>query len=215
MVYWKARVCATRPGLNTAYSLEDDAMQKHHITPAIVKELLDYDPESGVLTWKPRDRSWFTSDRIHKSWNTRFSGKPTGHTAITSGEYRQVYVGLLGHLFIASHLIWMWMTGDRPPAVIDHEDRDSTNNVWSNLRASTPTSNARNMSRSSRNRSGVTGVAWHSRHKVWRAMIGESGRLRHLGSFDDWFEAVCARKSAELDLGYSSGHGQEAPYRKQ
>jgi len=188
-------------------------MQKHHITPAIVRELLDYDPESGILTWRRRDRSWFTSDRIHKAWNTRFSGKPTGHVSTTSGEYRQVHVGLLGRLYIASHLIWMWMTGDQPPAVIDHEDRDGTNNTWGNLRASDSVRNARNMSRSSRNSSGVTGVAWHSRDGVWQAMIGDGGRLRHLGSFEDWFEAVCARKSAERQLEYSPGHGQEAPYR--
>jgi hypothetical protein len=46
------------------------------LTQKIVRELLDYNPKTGVLTWRRRHRKWFTSDRICNMWNTKFAGKP-------------------------------------------------------------------------------------------------------------------------------------------
>lgn len=50
------------------------------------------------------------------------------------------------------------------------------------------------------NSSGVSGVSWDRRIERWAAYINPNRRKRHLGHFDDFFEAVCARKSAELNI---------------
>ena len=33
--------------------------------------------------------------------------------------------------------------------------------------------------------------------------------VQNLGAFDDWFEAVCARKSAEAKKGFHENHGRK------
>ena len=45
------------------------------ITQEIIRKLLDYDPETGKLTWRARDRKWFKSDRDCNAWNAKLSGK--------------------------------------------------------------------------------------------------------------------------------------------
>jgi hypothetical protein len=46
------------------------------LTQEIVRELLDYDPATGSLTWRTRDRKWFKFDRDQNAWNKRFAGQP-------------------------------------------------------------------------------------------------------------------------------------------
>ena len=40
-------------------------------TKALVRELLDYDPPTGVLRWKQRKRKHFPSDWAHMIWNMK------------------------------------------------------------------------------------------------------------------------------------------------
>ena len=50
------------------------------------------------------------------------------------------------------------------------------------------------------NRSGVTGVNWVSRNRVWRATIYFKGTHYSLGSYHEFEDAVEARKRAEEEL---------------
>lgn len=47
------------------------------------------------------------------------------------------------------------------------------------------------------NTSGCTGVSFHKANNSWRALLYLEGKQVHLSSHTDWFDAVCARKSAE------------------
>ena len=57
------------------------------------------------------------------------------------------------------------------------------------------------------NSSGVTGVIWHKRYRKWQAQMKINSLQKHLGSFSDKFEAICARKSAENRFGFHPNHG--------
>lgn len=47
------------------------------------------------------------------------------------------------------------------------------------------------------NTSGCTGVSFHKANNNWRTYIHIDGKHLPISSHTDWFEAVCARKSAE------------------
>jgi len=49
------------------------------------------------------------------------------------------------------------------------------------------------------NTSGIVGVNWHKKIGKWQARIERFGRSYFLGSYKDFFEACCARKSAEQE----------------
>ena len=125
--------------------------------------------------------------------------------------YLQVSFTREGHRvhYLAHRIAWLLHTGEDPGDMqIDHIDGQRDRNNFSNLRLVDNQGNAMNQRKRSNNKSGITGVYWHSRDEIWEAKIGVNGKLKNLGSFDDKFEAICARKSAEKRIGYHENHGK-------
>lgn len=174
------------------------------LTQEIVRELLDYDPGSGCLTWRERDRKWFKTDRVRRAWNSRYAGKPAGY--IDNRGY--VGVRIFNRAHAAHRVIWLWMTGEFPAAGIDHKNHVKDCNRWSNLRSATQSENCKNTSLSRRNTSGVLGVFWHKGKSTWAAQIVINKRTVNLGFFHDKNAAVAARKDAERLHGFHPNHGR-------
>jgi len=57
--------------------------------------------------------------------------------------------------------------------------------------------NSMNQITKSNNMSGTKGVNWHKSKNKWRAFIGVKGKHIHLGLFENFDDAVKARKEAE------------------
>lgn len=169
-----------------------------------IRDLLDYDPISGVLTWKKRDRALFSSDNACNAWNARFANQTAG--SIKQDGY--LHVRIFGKSCLGHRLIWAWTTGRWPQECIDHINHDRVDNRWENLRSVAVWENSRNMSISKLNKSGVNGVTWKG--NKWRAQIRADGRVIYLGSFDEKDEAAAARKLAEIKYGYHPNHGATA-----
>lgn len=70
-------------------------------------------------------------------------------------------------------------------------------NRKSNLRVVNDSKNQMNTSLSSNNTSGVTGVTWHKGKNKWTAQITINRKQISLGSFNNFDDAVKARKKAE------------------
>lgn len=144
----------------------------------ILREAIDYDPCSGRLTWRVRPRSHFGSDGSHTQFNTRFAGKEAGtierrkHTS-----YRRVNIS--GKFLYGHTIAWALTHGEFAP-LIDHRDRDGLNNTISNLRLSTKTENALNVTTSHRNSTGVLGVYFESRRGVFVAQATIDGKRQTL-----------------------------------
>lgn len=113
----------------------------------------------------------------------------------------------MGRACLEHRLVWL-MHHDEWPAEIDHINGIRDDNRIENLRLVTRADNMRNSRRRKDNTSGVMGVSWHSATGKWRAYIGGQDGPLHLGMFADWFDAVCARKSAERRQGYHANHGR-------
>lgn len=181
-------------------------MTKALPTQELLRQLLDYDPETGVLTWKVRPLEMFPAGHHARSWNTKNAGHPALSILGTKGYLAG---NILGFRMRSHRAIWVWVTGQYPDQ-IDHIDGDRTNNKWLNLRNVTGFENQKNMARSARNSSGVIGVHWKQSHQKWTASIRGAGKNKTIGQFDHFEEAVAARATANIQYGFHSNHGRAA-----
>lgn len=172
-------------------------------TPDELRQLLDYDPETGVLTWRERPRELFSEDRVWRRWNTRYSGTVAGSVLPVGYRYVQTSAGPMP----AHRIIWA-MIYDEWPEQTDHINGDRTDNRLANLRSVCRTENQRNLTRRKDNTSGVTGV-YRYKSGGFLALIGTPPHQERLGIFDSIEAAAHARKQAEARLGYHANHGRE------
>lgn len=173
-----------------------------------LRKLLDYNPDTGILTFKERPREMFTNgyrsgSAQHATWNKRYANKPACN--IGSGGY--VRVNLLGERYFAHRLIWRMVTGD-VPAEVDHINGVRTDNRWCNLRAVDRAGNMQNLNIRSDNTSGVTGVSKCKRDGVYIAYITVKGKMIVLGRFETLKEAADARQKANIQYGFHENHGR-------
>jgi len=183
-------------------------MDTKKLSRDIVRELFDYNPDSGVVIWKHRSRMHFKRDCDWLRWNNRYSGTRAGTVKTDSAYGYQLRTLTVFKKSYEEHkIIWMWMTDDPIPEQIDHENRDATDNRWANLRASTGKHNGRNLSKQRNNTSGVTGVGWCKISKKWRARCRFDGVLIELGSFHNLDEAAMEVMEFRAEKGFDPNHG--------
>lgn len=107
----------------------------------------------------------------------------------------------------AHRMAWFMVHGYWP-LEIDHINGNSLDNKISNLRDVSRQENNKNTMIRKDCISGVMGVKWRKQRSKWIAMIYVNGVAVQLKSTDDFFEAVCARKSAEKTYGFGQSHGK-------
>lgn len=146
------------------------------LTADQLRSLMDYDPETGRFTWRPRE----VRSQYDKTWNTRYAGMVAG-TLTVPKCYVQIMV--LGRLYLAQRLAFLWMTGEWPDPEPDHQDTNPWNNAWANLRQATRSQQLGNTNIRVDNTSGYKGVWFEKRRKHWVAEILKDGKKHHLGSF--------------------------------
>ena len=87
----------------------------------------------------------------------------------------------------------------KPGEVVDHINHCTWDNRKCNLRVGTQLDNQKNKRPQKNNRSGMTGVSWDDTRRSWRAHIFENGKYHTLGRFENFNDAVAARKAAEKE----------------
>lgn len=146
-----------------------------------VREALDYDPLTGVLTWKVG----------------AFKGRPAG--SLRPDGYLRVAVD---DVDVYAHvLIWFYVTGEWPADQVDHRNMNRSDNSWDNLRPSSAAQNKQNSRVRADSSTGLKGVFLRPKclRKKYQAKITVNGRQRSLGYFADPQEAhaaYCAAASA-------------------
>jgi hypothetical protein len=171
----------------------------------VLRELLEYDPETGALTWKERDVVYFRSERSCNSWNAQNAGRQ----AFTASDVHGYKVGsIFGSLYKAHRVSWALTHGKWPSDQIDHINGIRSDNRIINLRVVTNTENTRNRKLTKTNSSGATGVYWNKKAGKWQARISADGKYKSLGYFLSLDEASAVRKAAEREHGYHENHGR-------
>ncbi len=131
-----------------------------------LRELLDYDPDTGVFTRKVRVSS----------------NAPAGQRAGCQRPDGRWVLSVDDRKYLASRLAWFYVHGKWPANHIDHIDCDRANDRLDNLRDVTSQVNMQNRKRPKKNcPSGFLGVTRH--RSKWQAQIGVDGKLIHLGLF--------------------------------
>jgi hypothetical protein len=151
------------------------------LTQARLKQLLRYDPDSGIFYW-------------NVSGNGRTAGAVAGSRTISNGnEY--IAISVDGKRYLAHRLAFLYMLGKFPDNITDHGDNDGTNNAWTNLADVTHTTNLQSDNIPARGVSGVRGVYWQAKARRWSACYMRHGERHYLGLFD----TVAAAEQAIAD----------------
>lgn len=168
--------------------------EREDITPELVRRLVSYDPNTGLMTWRPRDIGFF-SDGGHSAshtrarWNTRYAGKP----AFASNHSQGYLFGcIFKHGFLAHRVGWACHYGAWPTDEIDHINHDRADNRISNLREASRPENAQNGKSHCDSASEFLGVSFMSRDGVWVAQL----KSKYLGRFQTEREAARAYDAA-------------------
>lgn len=173
-------------------------------TPEQLRQLLNYDPETGNLTWRERPLSMFKAptrarqSRACKMWNGNFAGKPAGAT--DGNGYLQIK--LFDRSTPAHRIAWAITYGEWPE-IIDHINGDPSDNRIANLRSGSREMNQRNQRRHKSNTSGRTGVSWNAKRRLWTAQIKMNDISFNLGAFDKFEDAVAERERVERKFGFT------------
>lgn len=163
------------------------------LTQEILKTFLSYDKDTGIFKWISR---YLPNTPI---------GQTAGNIQGTLPDAGYVQISLLGKIYPAHRLAWLYTYGIFPDKQLDHKDHNRTNNAIDNLREVTQHVNMKNKSMYYTNTSGYAGVELHG--KNWKARIGVNGTKVLLGVFNTYEEAVAARKAGEKLLSYHENHG--------
>lgn len=151
-------------------------MDQKTVTQSRLRELLNYDPVSGVFTWK---MSLKTTIKVGDAAGGK---KPVGY----------LYIGIDQRIYLAHRLAWFYMTGEWPKADIDHVNGIRDDNRFCNLREATRSENLQNKGASPSNHSGFKGVSFSKSKRRWDARIVANKKRYYLGSFGTPEEAHAA-----------------------
>lgn len=181
-------------------------------TQADIKKVVDYDPETGIFTWRERDLSYWKPGRHQQmnciTWNAQYKGKPAG--CITD---RYVRVTINKRPFQAHRLAWIYMNGDEPFGDMDHINTNKGDNKYSNLRISTRPQNMHNYLLCKSNTSGVRGLSWNKGLLRWEVDIKVDGKNIHLGIYENFKDAVQSRYDAEVKYGFIEFNPESSAYK--
>jgi len=158
------------------------------LTQERLKEVVSYDPESGVFIW------------IKDNKNLKRAGDVAGYISMDG----YVVITIDQYLHRGHRLAWLYMTGDLPESV-DHINRIRSDNRFCNLRAGSLQQNNCNKGLTVRNTSGLLGVSWNSKCGKWKAQVKSNGKQYHLGFYEDIELAGLVAEEARAKL-----HGEFA-----
>ena len=143
-------------------------MPKAELTQARLRELLDYDPLTGVF--------------VHKTTRGRLC--KAGQVAGYLHQWGYIHINISGKIYKAHRLAWLYVHGSFPPNHIDHINGNRSDNRLVNLRPATKSENGCNRGAAADNTSGWCGVSFDKSRGKYIAQISVEKIYRHLGRYD-------------------------------
>ncbi|CAB4167461.1 HNH nuclease [uncultured Caudovirales phage] len=147
------------------------------MTPERLREVLSYNPWTGEFRW-----------RVQLS--------PRGCVGNVAGRLTDqsfIKITIDGRGYLAHRLAWLYMKRQWPARLINHKNRNRSDNRWPNLREATSSqiqAHAKPRRRMSR------GVDWVRKDRLFRSRIKVAGRAICLGYFRTEEQASRAYRAA-------------------
>jgi len=153
------------------------------LTQERLKQVLYYEPETGVFTW-------IADPRV----GPKRKGSEAGTGRAHPNGYRQITVDQRS--YYAHRLAWLYMTGAWPNDEMDHINGEKSDNSLANLREADSSTNKQNRRLAYRNNKiGLLGVTKHRGR--FRATIRVDGHYKFLGLYSSPAEAQAAYVKAK------------------
>lgn len=143
------------------------------ITHERLLELVTYNPDTGVITSKVN----------------RGSRCKVGKILGTKNAYGHLVLQLDKRVYLAHRLAWFYCFKEWPICIIDHIDRNPSNNSLDNLREATKATNNYNSKIYNSNTSGVKGAFFDKRRNLFYSQIVVNSKKIWLGYFQTLEEA--------------------------
>jgi hypothetical protein len=159
-------------------------MASPSLTQSQLKELLHYDPDTGIFT----------------NLVTRNRGALIGNQAGYLAPKGYVIISIKRIKYQAHRLAWFYVYGVWPIKQLDHINRIKNDNCIFNLREATISQNHQNIQLQSNNTSGCKGVSWRKDINKWYVRIYLNREQITIGYFKFLSDAIAARKQAEEQL---------------
>ena len=142
------------------------------IIPHQLRDLLDYDPETGDVWWAV-------------DYGRRIKAGTPCRNPNSGGYFR---VNYKRSTYLLHRVIWFLHYGEQPPELVDHENNDNQCNAIWNLRELDSEGNSRNRARG-------TGVTFNPNRRGGYWIATWASKTLYEGP--DKLEAYCRRFSAE------------------
>ena len=144
------------------------------LTHARLLEVLDYDPLTGIFTWKVN------------TGKKQLAGKQAGTVDLKG----YIAISIDGEKIRGHRLAWFYVYGVWPSKNIDHENGQHADNRFKNLRDITQKGNVHNQHKvRSDSKSGIKGVRFKEDKGKYQARIKVNGVEKHIGYYDTAEEA--------------------------
>ena len=157
--------------------------------PEFVRDILHYNPETGSITWKNREK-WL-------------NGKEAGYAS----EEGYIRIMCRGVTMRAHRIAWYLYNGEEPLEQIDHINGCTSDNRICNLRLASRDQNSWNKKLQKNNSSGIKGITFNKARNKWMARIAANKKTYYLGYFIELKEAAIAVSKVRKKL-----HGEFANF---
>lgn len=158
-------------------------MTKTELTAERLREVLNYDPETGVFTW------------LIRSANCIQIGDVAGG-AVTSGH---LMIRVDGVRYSAHRLAWLYVYGYWPTEQTDHVNGIRNDNRIANLREATRYENSQNRGITKGRGPFSMGTSYRKDLQKWSSHIRVNKKLKSLGHYATQEEAHMAYVAAKLE----------------
>jgi phage terminase large subunit-like protein len=157
------------------YTTNRGLLTKAKSIPEEIREYIDYNPETGILTAKV-------------SRKTAKAGEPVGNL----NKLGYWVLKFNGTQYLQHRVAWYLHYGKDPEMDIDHMNGDRTDNRITNLRLATRQTNNQNVK--------ALGVSFEKSRQKWVAQIVKDYKVIKLGRFDCPLLAGLAYQDAKKQL---------------